>query len=77
MASDPKRRSSDNPVPVPPIVRRARGVAYGVQSGYAQALRGIPCPRALTMQDGVVRDAGEIPRPTPSIGYQCSPYGEK
>lgn len=40
------------------MARRSNGIANGVQTGYADALKGMP-------------NAGRVP---PSIGYQCSPY---
>ena len=54
---------------IPKIVKDAKGVAYGVQGSYAEALQGM---RAAGY--GSYPDADVVKRPAPSIGYQCSPY---
>lgn len=66
-------RFYDDHAPASEIVRRSGGVANGVQTGYADALKGVPCPRDVSLNGGKIEDQGEIARPAPSIGQQ---YGQ-
>lgn len=55
---------------IPKIVRQARGISLGVQTSYADALRGM----AHSESPVGTRDGDQQRNVPPSIGYKCPTY---